>query len=148
MKKFLSAFVAILICTGFSFGQTANDLVFSFVKKEKEKVLQLNEDGSRFANFVISGIKSDEQANNLIASFKKSDFIIDFTISDEIATNQRNGHVVVKKDTKFEVLRDLLKANGVAFVKVNETVTPVANLKSKNEKVKEKEGAAGKPTTH
>ena len=149
MKKFLSAFVAILICTGFAFGQTADDLVFSFVQKEGAKILQKNDDGSRYANFVISGIKSDEQANNLIAAFKKSDFVIDFTVSDETALNQRNGHIVVKKEAKFEHLRDMLKANGVAFVKVNETVTAVANLKSQAEKRKEKEsGAAGNPASH
>ncbi len=149
MKKVLSAFVVMLICTGFAFGQTANDLVFSFVKNEKEKVLQKNEDGSRFANFVISGIKSDEQASNMVAAFKKSDFVIDFTITDEVGANQRKGHIVVKNDTKFENLRDLMKANGVAYVKINETVTPVANLKSKEELKKDKgTGPAGKTGSH
>jgi hypothetical protein len=150
MKKFLSVFVAIIICSSYTFAQSANDLVFSFVKTEKEKILQKNDDGSRYSNFVISGIKSDEQANNLAAAFKKSDYVIDFTISDESAPNQRNGHIVIKKDTKFEHLRDMLKANGIAFVKVNETLTAVSDLKSRAEKKRMagSNAAGGSQETH
>jgi hypothetical protein len=146
MKKFLCSFVAILICTSFTFAQTADDVVFSFIKKDNQKILQKNDDGSRFANFVISGLKSDEQVSNMVAAFKKSDNIIDFTISDEIAPNQRNAHALIKKEAKFEHLRDLLNFNGVAYVKVNEKVTPVKDLKSRSEKRMEKgNGAAGYP---
>jgi hypothetical protein len=145
MKKFLSAFVAILICTGFAFGQTADDLVFSFVKKENGKIMQKKDDGSRFTNFVISGIKSDEQAANFAMNFKKSDYVIDFTVSDEFANGQRNGYICVKKEAKFDHLRDLLKFNGVSYVKINEKVVPVPSLKSKAERRSEKGnvGAAG-----
>jgi hypothetical protein len=145
MKKFLSAFVAIIICTGFAFGQTADDIMFSFVKKENGKIMQKKDDGSRFANFVISGIKSDEQAANFAMNFKKSDYIVDFTVSDEFAKGQRNGYFCVKKEAKFDHLRDLLKFNGVSYVKINEKVVAVSSLKSNAERRSEKGnvGAAG-----
>lgn len=147
MKKFLSAFVAILICTGFAFGQSANDLVFSFVKKENDKILQKKEDGSRFANFVVSGLQSDEQAANFALNFKKSDYVVDFTVSDEFAKGQRNAYICVKKEAKFVHLRDLLKFNGVSYIKVNEKITPVSALKSKAERRAEK-GVAGAAGSH
>jgi hypothetical protein len=147
MKKFLSAFVAILICTGFSFGQTADDVVFSFVKKDKEKIFQKKDDGSRYVNFVITGLKSDEQVANFVAAFKKSDYVVDFTVSDEFTTGQRNAYICVRKEAKFEHLRDLLKFNGVAYIKINDKATAVSMMKSKEEKRAEKgNGAAGYPT--
>jgi hypothetical protein len=149
MKKCFSAFVAILICASFSFGQTADDVMFSFVKKENGKILQKKDDGSRFTNFVVSGLKTDEQANNFVTAFKKSDYVVDFTVSEEFAAGQRNAYLCVRKEAKFEHLRDLLKFNGVTFVKVNDKATPVTSLKSKEEKKAEKgNGAAGYPSTH
>ncbi|MEI6853106.1 MAG: hypothetical protein WCL06_09695, partial [Bacteroidota bacterium] len=124
MKKCFSAFVAILICASFSFGQSTDDVVFSFVKKDGEKIMQKKDDGSRFTNFVITGLKTDEQAANFATEFKKSDYVVDFTVSDEFAAGQRNAYLCVRKEAKFEHLRDLLKFNGVTYVKVNGKPTP------------------------
>ena len=104
-----------------------------------------NDDGSRYANFTISGIKSDEQAANLVAGFKKSPFVIDFTIKDNMSATERTSYFLVKKEAKFESLRDLLKINGIAYVKLDGKIISVASLKSQRERREEKLKDTQKP---
>ena len=145
MKKIASVLLVFCLCAGFAFAQTADDLIFSFTKKENGKIMTKNDDGSRYANFTISGIKSDEQAANLVAGFKKSPFVIDFIIKDNVSATERTAYFLVKKEAKFESLRDLLKINGIAYVKLDGKIISVASLKSQRERRDEKLKDTQKP---
>ena len=145
MKKIASVLLVFCLCAGFAFAQTSDDLIFSFTKKENGKIMTKNEDGSRYANFIISGIKSDEQAANLIAGFKSSPFVIEFKINDNVSSNERTAYFLVKKDAKFENLRDLLKMNGISYVKLDGKNIPVASLKSQRERREAKLKDTNKP---
>ena len=145
MKKLMTLFIAIFLYSSVSFGQKSNEIVFSFIKKDSEKVMQKEKDGTQFVNFTISGLQSDDQTKLLTEGFKNNDFILEFTISDEISPNLRNEYLKVKREVKFEQLRELMKVNNVAYVKVNDVLTPLSELKTKAEKRAEKAKDLTKP---
>lgn len=145
MKKLMTLFIAIFLYSSVSFGQKSNEIVFSFKKKDSEKVMQKEKDGTQFVNFTISGLQSDDQTKLLTEGFKNNDFILEFTISDEISPNLRNAYLKVKREVKFEQLRELMKVNNVAYVKVNDVLTPLSELKTKAEKRAEKAKDLTKP---
>jgi hypothetical protein len=145
MKKLMTLIIAIFLFSTVSFGQKSNDIVFSFIKKDSEKVMQKAKDGTQFVNFSIIGLQSDDQAKMLTEGFKSNDFVLEFTISDEISANSRNAYLQVKREVKFEQLREVMKTNNVAYVKVNEKLTPLSELKTKAEKRAEKAKDLTKP---
>jgi hypothetical protein len=107
--------------------------------------MQKANDGTQFVNFTISGIQTDEQAKILADGIKLNDIILEFTISDETSPLVRNAYLKAKREVKFEQLRELMKANNVAFVKVNDVLTPLSELKTKAEKRAEKAKDKSKP---
>ena len=145
MKKYFKIFIALMIISASSFGQTADDVICVFTKKENGKVFTKNEDGSRFVNFVISGIKSDQQAFVLKENVKKSAFISEFTISDEMKNNERKAYMSIKKGTKVDALSKLLMDNGINYIKLDDKISKVSELKSKAEKKQEKMKDPNKP---
>ncbi len=145
MKKYFKIFIALMIISASSYGQTADDVICVFTKKENGKVFTKNEDGSRFVNFVISGIKSDEQAAVLKENVKKSAFIKEFTISDEMKNNERKAYMSIKKGTKVDALSKLLMDNGINYIKLDDKISKVSELKSKAEKKQEKMKNGNKP---
>ncbi|HNW70060.1 MAG TPA: hypothetical protein PKI01_06635 [Bacteroidales bacterium] len=145
MKKHINLIIALLIISASSFGQTADDVICVFTKKENGKVFTKNEDGSRFVNFVISGIKSDQQAFVLKENVKKSAFISEFTISDEMKNNERKAYMSIKKGTKVDALSKLLMDNGINYIKLDDKISKVSELKSKAEKKQEKMKDPNKP---
>jgi hypothetical protein len=145
MKKLALILVGMFLCSALSFGQKSNEIVFSFIKKDSEKVMQKANDGTQFVNFTISGIQTDEQAKILADGIKLNDIILEFTISDETSPLVRNAYLKAKREVKFEQLRELMKANNVAFVKVNDVLTPLSELKTKAEKRAEKAKDKSKP---
>jgi len=145
MKKHINLIIALLIISASSFGQTADDVICVFTKKENGKVFTKNEDGSRFVNFVISGIKSDQQAFVLKENVKKSAFISEFTISDEMKNNERKAYMSIKKGTKVDALSKLLMDNGINYIKLDDKISKVSELKSKAEKKQEKMNDPNKP---
>ena len=76
MKKLMLIFVGMFLCSSLSFGQKSNEIVFSFIKKDSEKVMQKEKDGSQFVNFTISGIQTDDQAKILAEGIKNNDIIL------------------------------------------------------------------------
>lgn len=142
MKKIVLSILAITVSIGFAFAQKADDIIFSFTKKENEKIMQKKDDGSRYVNFIVLGIKSDDHASAFVKDFKSSDYVVEFTLSSEFESGQRNAYLCVRPEAKLEQLRDLLKFNNVAFVKVNEEYTAVTKIKSKAEQKAEKKNQA------
>jgi hypothetical protein len=145
MKKYLNIFIALMLICAFSYGQTADDVICVFTKKDNGKVFTKKEDGSRFVDFVITGIKSDEQAEALKVNVMKSSFIIEFTISDEMKNSERKAYMSIKKGTRMDVLSKLLMANGINYIKLDDKISKVSALKSKAEKRQEKLKDPGKP---
>lgn len=145
MKKLTIILAAIFICSVMSYGQNSNDIVFSFIKKDSEKIMQKAKDGTQFCNFTISGIQNDEQAKILIEGFKNNDVVIEFTISDEISAQTRNAYIQVKRETKFETLREIMKSQNVAYIKINDVATKVSDFKTKAEKRAERAQDKSKP---
>jgi hypothetical protein len=138
MKKVSVFLGALIFCVANIYGQTANDIVCVFTKKENGKVFTKNEDGSRFVNFVITGIKSDEQAAVLRENVKKNSFIIDFTISQERNSNERNAYASIIKGTKMDIMWNLLLNNGIDYIKLDDKVSQVSLIKLSAEKKHEK----------
>lgn len=145
MKKYFKIFIALMIISASSYAQTADDVICVFTKKENGKVFTKNEDGSRFVNFVVTGIKSDEQAVSLKENVKKSVFIKEFTISDEMKNNERKAYISIKKGTKVDALSKLLMDNGINYIKLDDKISKVSELKSKAEKRQEKMKNGNKP---
>lgn len=145
MKKYFSIFIALMIISACSYGQTADDVICVFTKKENGKVFTKKEDGSRYVNFVITGIKSDEQAAVLKENVKNSTFIIEFTISDEMKNNERKAYMSILKGTKMDVLSKLLMDNGINYIKLDDKISKVSELKTKAEKKREKMKDPTKP---
>lgn len=145
MKKYFNILIALVIITGSAYGQTADDVICVFTKKENGKVFTKNEDGSRFVNFVITGLKSDEQAAFLRDNVKKSVFINEFTISDEMMNNERKAYMSIKKGTKVDALSKLLMDNGINYIKLDDKISKVSELKSKAEKRQEKMKNGNRP---
>jgi hypothetical protein len=145
MNKYFSILIALMITSASSYGQTSDDVICVFTKKENGKVFTKNEDGSRFVSFVITGIKSDIQAEALIVNVKKSPCIIEFTISDEMKNSERKAYMSIQKGTRMDVLSKLLMANGINYIKLDDKISKVSALKSKAEKRQEKMKDPGKP---
>lgn len=145
MKKYLKIFIALMIISASSYGQIADDVICVFTKKENGKVFTKNEDGSRFVNFVITGIKSDDQAVIMEENVKKNVFLNEFTISEEMKNNERAAYISIKKGTKMDALSKLLMDNGINYIKLNDKISKVSDLKSKAEKKQEKMKNTNKP---
>ena len=145
MKKYFSILIALMVISAYSYGQTTEDIVCIFAKKENGKVFTKNEDGSRFVNFVITGIKSDEQAAALKENVRKNSFIKDFTLSEEVNKNERKAFVSITKGTKIDVMWNLLLNNGIDYIKLNDKVSQVSVMKLRAEKKAEKMINRNKP---
>ncbi len=145
MKKYLKIFIALMIISASSYGQTADDVICIFTKKENGKVFTKNEDGSRFVNFIITGIKSDDQAVIMKENVKKYAFIKAFTISDEMKNNERSAYTSIEKGTKVDALLKLLVDNEIHYIKLDDKISKVSELKSKAEKKQEKLKNKNKP---
>jgi len=138
MKKYLGILSALIFISAYSYGQTVNDVVCAFTKNVNGKVFTKKDDGSRFVNFTITGIKSNDQAEILTENVRKTSTVLEFTISDEAANNERNAYIHIKQGTKITAMWDVLLTNGINYIKLDDKIFLVSDKKLRAEKRQQK----------
>lgn len=117
MKKIILS-LALIILSSALFAQASAEKVFHF-NKVNGKIFQPMPNGQKACSFEVSGISSQNEANQLVANFKNKKGIADFNLTDAQANGNRKGKVVLAADAKPVAMKDAMMQNNILKITID-----------------------------